>query len=400
MANSITLINPTSIDEAGQPIPLPLGLASLSAYLIERDVKVNICDMNFKNKIEEETDWYGITSTLKSRITIKEMPEFNGRTVFGGPDPSSDPEYYLEFGDYVIRGEGEKPIYELITGTDPSKTSNLSYKTSTGTQHNPKGPLLDLNKLPIPAYELFDVMKYADTYDETKGLRWLPIVLARGCPHNCYFCAHGCVFGIGWRAPTPKKSVDMIEKLLNLGELDGVHIGDSMFGYNIDWSEAICREIIRRKLKFMWFCYKRVDSISTERLALMKKAGCISISFGLESGSQKTLDAVNKRQTVDAGRTAIALTEANGIIPLANFIVGTPGETEAELEKTEEVWNDLLDKHDVIIVPSIYYPLPGSVFYKRHGEQVSEISRERLEEAMRRVKMRMKEKYGTSGSVL
>ncbi len=394
MTDSITLIKPTNEkDWADTPLSIPLSLAALAAYLTERGVKVNTCDIGLREEVKE-ADWYGITSLITSRTSVKELASLNGEIVFGGPDPSADPEYYLEIGKYVIRGEGEKALFDIIKHTEPLKVSNLSYKTSTGFQHNVKAPLLDMNELPLPAYELFAVMKYADIYEKTKGHRWQPIVLTRGCPYDCFFCAHGCVFGISWRAPPPAKAVDMIEKLLELGELEGLHIGDSIFGFNRAWSEAVCREIIRRKLSFKWFCYMRVDRISAKLLGLMKKAGCIAIDYGLESGSQKRLDSMNKQITVEAGRRAVELTERKGIIPILSFVIGTPGEVEDELEKTEDFWNDLLDKYDCVIVPSIYYPLKTSTFYKRYGEQMSEIPRERLGESINRIKFRMEEKYG------
>ncbi len=394
MTDSITLIKPTcEKDWAETPLSVPLSLAALAAYLIERGVKVNTCDLGLGEAVEE-ADWYGITSLITSRSSVKELAGLNGEIVFGGPDPSADPEYYLELGKCVIRGEGEKALFDLITHTDPSKISNLSYKTSTGFQHNPKAPLLDMEDLPLPAYELFAVMRYADIYEKTKGRRWLPIALTRGCPYDCFFCAHGCVFGVSWRAPTPQRAVDMIEKLLELGELDGLHIGDSIFGFDRTWSEAVCREIIRRKLSFKWFCYMRADSISAKLLGLMKKAGCIAIDYGLESGSQKRLDSMNKQITVEAGRRAANLTEKEGIIPILSFIVGTPGEVESELEETEEFWNDLLDQYDCVIVPSIYTPLKTSGFYERYGTLVSEISRKRLGESVKNINIRMEEKYG------
>ena len=394
MIDSVTLIEPTNEkDWAETPPSIPLGLASLAAYLIERGVKVHTCDLGLGESVQE-ADWYGITARITSRSSVKTLRRLNGEIVFGGPDPSADPDYYLEIGKYVIRGEGEKALFDLINHVEPSNISNLSYKTQSGFQHNVKGPLLDMNELPLPAYELFDIMKYADIYEKSKGIRWLPIVLSRGCPYNCFFCAHGCIFGISWRAPMPDKAVDAIEKLIDLGDLEGLHIGDSLFGFSREWSEAVCKEIIQRKLNFKWFCYMRADSISPTLLTFMKKAGCVAIDYGLESGSQKRLDSMNKQITVEAGRRAVELTERNGIIPILSFVIGTPGEVEDELEETEDFWNGLLDKYDCVIVPSIYYPLKTSTFYKRYGEQMSEISRERLYESVNRVKYRMNEKYG------
>lgn len=404
MSNSITLINPiheigcTGLEPLSVPLRLsisvPLGLAALAAYLIERGIKINTCDMNLNEKLEEETEWYGITSTKRSRQNIKDLAKLNGELVFGGADPSIDPEYYLEIGKYIIRGEGEKALHDLITCKDISKTMNLSYKTSEGIiQHNQLGPLLDMNELPIPAYELFDIMKYGDISEKLRGLRWETISLARGCPYDCSFCTKS-VYGRSWRTPTPNKAVDMIEKLLRLGELDGLLVGDSIFGIDLKWRSAVCKEIIRRKLNFQWHAYMRVDGISKKSLTLMKKAGCSALLYGLESGSQKSLDAMNKETTVEKGRRAAALTEESGIVPILSFILGIPGETEADLKETEEFYNELLDKHNCITIPNIYEPSKLTPFYEKYGPLMSEVPLERLNEYKTRMELRMKEKYG------
>lgn len=395
MSNSITLINPIhEIDHARlNPLSVPLGLAALAAYLIERGIKVSTCDVNLDEKIEEETDWYGITSSRKSRQNIKDLTKLNGDLVFGGLNPTVDPEYYLEFGKYVIRGEGEKALYDLITCEDPLKTMNLSYKTPEGVQHNQLGPFLDMSELPIPAYELFDVMKYGDISEKLKGLRWQTISLARGCPYDCSFCAKN-VYGRSWRAPTPSKTVDTIEKLLRLGELDGLLIYDSIFGIDLKWRRAVCKEIIRRGLSFQWYAYMRVDLISKESLTLMKKAGCSALLYGLESGSQKSLDAMNKETTVERGRQAVALTEESGIVPILTFILGIPEETEVDLKKTEVFCGELLDKHSCITIPNIYIPYKHTPFYEKYGMLMSEVPLEKLNEYKTRIELRMKEKYG------
>ncbi len=390
--SSITLINPKP-EQSTLHLGLPLGLASLAAYLMERGIETKIYDMCVGNKVKMDSDWYGITAVSSARSVVEKIARrLDGKVVMGGVDPTVMPDYYLNFTDYVIRGEGEIALFELLSGADPSTIPNLSYKTGKIKHHNPIGELLE--RLPFPAYDLLNTKEYIKRSESRYGFRWIPVMLSRGCPFNCYFCSTRTIWGQTCRVMRVKRAADLIESLLENYDVDGFLIYDSIFGANIKWGNAFCKEIIKRGLKFEWFCYKRVDTITVKALALMKKAGCVTICYGLESGSQELLDKFNKKQTVEQGRKAVALTAGMGIVPILTFVIGTPYETEKTLRMTEALWYELLEEYDCIIQPSIYRPSPGSHFYDMLGEQTGD--RQISIEAIEGVVHKQEEKYGAS----
>ena len=172
-----------------------------------------------------------------------------------------------------------------------------------------------------------------DLYEEfpTERRNFTVMVTSKGCPMSCVFCEAGHT---SYNARTVEQVVDEMEICYHQYGIREIDIFDYEFAINRKRTGAICDEIVRRKLDILWACRARVDSVDEDLLRKMKSAGCGRIYYGIESGSQEVLDAVDKKITLDQIHTTIALTREMDIRPLGFFLVGVPGETRASFRET------------------------------------------------------------------
>jgi hypothetical protein len=137
------------------------------------------------------------------------------------------------------------------------------------------------------------------------------------------------------RKRNPTLVVDEIEQILSYG-INRINVADDLFVSSPRRVKAVCEEIIRRKLRFSWSAFARVNTVDRETLLLMRETGCDGISFGVETGNPEMIERIRKRITLDQARNAVSLCREVGIIPHTSFIVGLPGETPETLRETEE----------------------------------------------------------------
>lgn len=172
-----------------------------------------------------------------------------------------------------------------------------------------------------------------DLYEEfpTERKNFTVMVTSKGCPRSCTFCEAGRT---RHNPRTVEQVVDEMELCHREFGIREIDIFDYEFPINRKRTKAICNEIIRRKLDILWACRSRIDSVDEELLRLMKAAGCGRIYYGIESGVQWVLDAVNKGITIEQIRQTIRLSKEMGIRPLGFFLVGAPNETRQTYEET------------------------------------------------------------------
>jgi len=152
-----------------------------------------------------------------------------------------------------------------------------------------------------------------------------------GCPYQCTYCV---VQKTKWRACTVENVINEILRLKNEQGLNCILFKDETFTMDRQRTIDICNELIRNKTKIRWYASTRVDKVDYELLQIMREAGCRSLSFGVESGSQKVLDAVKKGTTVEQALNAVKMTKKAGIWVHLGFVVGLPGETEESFKET------------------------------------------------------------------
>ena len=307
---------------------------------------------------------YDLVSLIKST-----QPDC--KIVLGGPHATVRPEQVLEtFSgcDYVLRGESEGSIVELIksmvNGTSLESIRGLSYKQDSRISHNPDVVLnTDLDTIALPARELLAGAYKRNTYWRI-GHRGASdvIITSRGCPSACNFC-----FKVAkrFRVRSPENILEELEYIKSQG-ISNVHVMDDLFVYEKDRCLKILDLIKKHKLNMKFKVRARVDTIDKELLLALKDAGVTGVVFGIESGSQKILDAMNKRTTVEMNYRAIALTKKVGLQCYADVFIGYPPETPETIKETEKL---ILQAKPTSLSIGVMYPLPGTTIYKQAKEQ-------------------------------
>ncbi len=260
--------------------------------------------------------------------------------ILGGVFASMNPVQILgdcQHIDCVGVGEGEELLPDYLDNLDdPGLVAGLVWRKGEEIVQNTARPLIeDLDRFPYP-----DRTSLPIDYIESLPLD-VPAVLSldkfttmqtsRGCPHNCIYCNIPAFFNRKWRCRSPEHVLGEMQELNDMG-YRSVYFTDEHFLLNRKRIKEICDGIIERKLEFRWGCEGRVDSIAIDQFPLMRKANCFALSFGIEAGSQKVLDRLNKKQTLKQIEHATSEAKRHGI-PRAHgfFLIGTPDETEEEI---------------------------------------------------------------------
>ena len=341
----------------------PLGLAYLSAVLKQNGHEVRIIDMqtDSTNPIDlvHDFDVLGITSTTplinraldilgKAKLTNPDI-----LTVIGGAHASALPsEVSMEPPvDVVVYGEGEQTMKEICNKSELNSIKGIAFRSRINP---PRELIRDLDELPFPDMSQFDLSKYSHPLRRSTSI---PILTSRGCPYACVFC-NKRIFGQHFRTRSPNNVVDEIEERVNTINVTEFHIIDDQFIQDRERTIEICKEIVRRKMDIQWCCPNgvRADSIDANLVRHMKKAGCYSLSFGVESGCPRILREINKQTTLKKIEDAVRVCKQQGIETVAFFVIGFPSETEKDIKMTIEfakrIRPDFVDFHLMIPLPA------------------------------------------------
>lgn len=376
----VVLVNPYH-PEWGHGVPL--GIAYLASTLEANNIQVEVIDMcAYRMNLVElretlkkcDADIVGITATTPQIPIAFEIAKLakelfpSCKVVFGGVHPTSLPDESLSspYVDFVVRGEGEITLLELVThlrfGGDINGIKGISHKMDERIIHNLPRPLIEnLDDLPYPARHLF---LFPDAYYSpmVKGKLFADIFTSRGCTGKCIFCNHS-VFGYKFRPRSAENVLGEIEFLINRYGVDEFHIADDSFSYDIERAIRICDMIISKKLNIAISCSGglRVDCVTSELLNKLKRAGCYRIHFGVESGSDEILRKIGKQITLQQVRNTFSMAHEQGIITVALFMMGNYGENERTMEKTIDFAKSLgADFSQFTMVT----PFPGSPLYR------------------------------------
>ena len=368
----ILLVNPKPL-EAYTVYGPSLGLCYLSSYLkmhgfsdIE-GIDLNIDGDDALDAAIRRADVVGIycsTKALRPALrAAREAKDAGKIVVLGGPHPSVLPEEVLrrEEVDFVILSEGEASFLQLVqalgTGSDYTGIDGFGYKDSSGRLViNPRTKYIeDLDIIPFPDRNLF-------RFDQS---RMITFCATRGCPYKCANCQPAlslqtCAFRM--------RSVDnVITELKQIAPGKIVHFIDNDLTVNKKWIRALCTKIIEEGLKFTWGCQGRVNTLDREIMSLMKRAGCVNIGVGIESGSQQLLDNfLHKQLSLEKARKVVA-ESLEAKMPLHGwFIIGIPSETREDMEKTIQF---ALSQPFATVGFSIGTPWPGTMFHAVSSEK-------------------------------
>lgn len=295
-------------------------------------------------------------------------------TVIGGPHVSAVPEETLaRFAafDLAVVGEGEATLAELLAALADERplidVAGLVVRDGGQLRTSaPRTPIADLDTLPLPAWDLLDgfPQRYAPAPFKVRQLPAASLVSSRGCPNRCLFCDRS-VFGDRCRFHSAAGVVAMVRVLRERFGVREICFEDDTFVTHRPRLEEICRRLTELDLGVTWNCLARVNQVTAEHLALMRRAGCWQVSFGIESGSQPVLDLIGKQATLEQIRAAVAMTRAAGLRAKGFFILGHPGETRATLRETIDFALSL-PLNDISV--SLMTPFPGTELHRRAAE--------------------------------
>lgn len=387
----ILLVNPSSsfvlrnFSEISLP-EIPINLASIAAVLEQEGHVVRVIDLNVvrtKDEIvarvtEFRFDVVGFTATTPVitacyrtiHVIKKLLPA--ARIVLGGWHASALPEKTLEECpdiDFVIKGEGEMTMVELVHALQHHESfdgiKGLAYRDIHGrVVTNADRPLVkNLDDLPFPSRHLLPNDAYRRVGFTTVGgyfkkdLSITSIVTSRGCTGLCTFCADSIIYHHTCRFRSPENVVAEIEDAIKRHGFRIFFIIDANFTLSPKRVMRICELIIERRLHIMWACAARVDCVDEEMLMAMKRAGCIRISYGIESGSPRVLRLMEKRISIQQIRDAVRATKRVGIPVYIYFVYGMPGETLHDVQLSRQL---LMELDPDYMTQSIATPFPGS----------------------------------------
>lgn len=348
----------------------PIGIYYVGAVLKANHYDVEILNWHSINQtpakiektlLEKKPDVIGFSILQANRwggieiARIAKQIDPQVKIVFGGVSATFLWEHFLtHFAeiDFVVIGEGEYTFLNLIRylakddDVHPDDIRGIAFrKDGKIVRSEPAEPIHDLDQLPVPAQ-----------YFEYQHLS-----LTRGCPGKCNFCGSPEFWGPKVRFHSTDYFVDELERLYHKG-ITFFYFSDDTFSINKDRVVEICKKILKRKIKIVWVAIARVDHMNAELLAWMRKAGCIQISYGVESGSPKIRAALNKKiRTADIEK-AFDITLQYGILPRAYFIYGCPGESHATIRETIDLISRIKPLVIHFFVLSIF---PGTALYSK-----------------------------------
>jgi len=365
-----------------KPYP-PLGILYISAFLKEHGVENKIFDTTFSSKNEfkkflfvEKPDYIAIYVNLMTKLNVLEIVRFikstgelnKAKIILGGPEVRYNATDLLEHGaDYAIIGEGELTTLELIkkleikNENDFKQINGIGYKDENEKLiFTPERALINIDDLPLPNRSGIDISKYLEAWKRHHNLDAISVSTMRGCPYTCRWCSRA-VYGLTYRRRSPKKVVEELSLIKEEYNPDTIWFVDDVFTISHKWLSAFNKELKNINLKIKYECITRADRMNEEVIKTMRETGCFRVWIGAESGSQRIIDAMNRRVKVDQVREMILLTKKHAIEAGTFIMLGYPGETEKDIEETIDHLKKSNPDHFTITVA---YPIKGTEFFQ------------------------------------
>ena len=365
-----------------RPYP-PLGLLYISAYLEQNGFDNEVFDSTF-NSLEtlknfllaHKPDVLGIYTNLMTKLNVLKLISFvrgeetlaHTRIILGGPEVRNHKENFLAFGaDIIVFGEGEDTMLELVKAFSISREPNLSniqgiaYKDDEVLSVTEERILIkDVNQLPLPNRKKINLQLYFDAWKEKHGISMVNLSTMRGCPYSCRWCSRA-VYGTSYRRRSPSLVADEIQWLKENYQFDMIWFVDDVFTINHKWLREFADEMQGRRLLVPYEIITRSDRVTPEVLSLLKQSGCARVWIGAESGSQKIIDAMDRRVKVEEVRSAIRAVKEMGMQAGTFIMLGYPGEEESDILETLK---HLKESNPDWYTITIAYPIKGTPLYQ------------------------------------
>ncbi len=288
--------------------------------------------------------------------------------IINSSDSSDHFEKYLETGaDYVIQGEGEITLLELINAIEKKESVDqiegiVFKKNQVIIKNKSRAVLQNLDELPLPAWDLIDINKYKSIWKESGKEFTLNIATTRGCPYKCNWCAKP-IYGNRYNAHSPQYIVNEIKFLKDTFGVTRFWMCDDIFGLKPNWVQEFNTLLKKEEIKIKYFIQSRVDLLLKEdTIDCLSESGLEEVWVGAESASQKILDAMDKGTTVEQIYKATYLLKDRKIKVAFFLQFGYLDETQEDIQKTIAMVKELCPDNIGI---SVSYPLPGTKFYEK-----------------------------------
>ena len=369
--------------EIMKPYP-PLGILYISAYLENHGFDNSIHDSTFssfaaltKRLLTEKPDLIGMYTNLMTKLNILKITSFiksqvelkHTKIVLGGPEVRNHVDNFLKHGvDIIVLGEGEETMLEVVQHFASTKNEealneikSIAFKNSNGTSiHTPARSLLrTIDELSFPNRKKINLQLYFDAWKNKHGQSAISVSTMRGCPYTCKWCSRA-VYGQSYRRRSAKLVADEIEYIQKNYVVDTIWFVDDVFTVSHKWMKEFRDEIVLRKIKMPFECITRADRLNDETMQLLKESGCFRVWIGAESGSQKIIDAMDRRVSVEQVREMIQLAKKHSIQSGTFIMVGYPGETEEDIEET--IHHLKVSDPDLYTI-TVAYPIKGTPLY-------------------------------------
>lgn len=328
----VALVNPPSPYLSDDRAQAPMGLLYLAANLEKYDHQVSIVDLagdpRWKDSmLKVSADVVGASCTTPNVPIVKDIFALSPRNclkIAGGAHPTSLPkESLFELGCHaVVKGEGEVILPKIIT--EYELTGHLR-------QQIYDGGLVDLDKIPLPARHLLDLRAFNP---EMEGNRAACVWSSRGCHRRCGFCTK--LTGNKVRFRKVSLFIDEIKLLVDRYGFKNFIIMDDNFCLNQRRAKLVCQQIVKEEIDINIRAVLRADSATPSLMKWLSKAGVTEISYGVETGSQRMLNMMQKDTTVEVQKNAIKITKAEGILAKIYLIVNFPEETDDTVSETKD----------------------------------------------------------------
>lgn len=383
----VLLIAPTYIDTPNT-MYFPIGMAYLASYIRSKGYLVDALNMSnygLENGLEklqsklqsEDFDVIGIGALTVAFEQIEKLIKnlrrmSNAKIVIGGGVTSCESELVIKnlLPDYMVISEGEIIFEQLLNhiknpGNYGLPKGTWSIKDKKVIANNESNAIANLDDLPFPDYDLLGIAEFMKLQSagslnyhklDTSVGKYMPISASRSCPFKCTFCHHA---GMGdYRKHSVDYAMKFIKKMLAEHKVKHLSIYDELFSANKQRVMEFCEQL--RPLGVTFMCQLRVDQVDKEMLMTMKKAGCIEISYGIESGSEEVIKSMNKKIHVHQIENAIRLTREAKIGIQGNFLFGDPVETKETIQESL----DFQERNKLYFIDwSMVIPYPGTALH-------------------------------------
>jgi anaerobic magnesium-protoporphyrin IX monomethyl ester cyclase len=298
------------------------------------------------------------------------------KVITNSSDASDHADLYLNnHNDFVVIGEGEITLHELLSNLNQNEKTVKSIKGIAFKENNTivktekRLSLKDPDVLPMPLFELIQWEQYKSIWQSQHGYFSINLVTTRGCPYKCNWCAKP-IFGQRYNVHSVENTIAEIRYLKQLVPFDHIWFCDDIFGLKPDWIANFNAALKREDIKINYKIQSRADLLLDEKYVKdLSESGCNEVWIGVESGSQKILDAMDKGTRIEQIEMATALLKQNNIKPCFFIQYGYLQEDKTDILKTLAIIEQL-QPHDIGV--SVSYPLPETKFYEKVKSTLTE----------------------------